>query len=166
MSARLFDNTPRALGVSMNDRDQLASRKGSRTIKNKPTTTTAPNSLNPQRPTPRTNRTVSPPKTGNDGQATGDYRQTTRPAPMPQRINARTRETIYPIRHSDPPPTQSTHRQQEAPTREHPTKSHSRTNPRRNDTRLSCRHQPSTNTNRHGRTKSPRRLALILAPMK
>jgi hypothetical protein len=52
MSARLFDDTPRALGVRMNYRDQLARRFGSRAIKNKPATATAPDLLKPQRPTP------------------------------------------------------------------------------------------------------------------
>ena len=146
MSARLFDQPPRPDGVGMNDRNQLASRKGSGTVKNKPTTTTAPDSLKPQRPAPRANRAILPTKPRHDGQATGDDRQTTRPAPMPQRIKPRTRETVDPISHGTPKTSRPS---------KHPTTA----------TR-SRRHQPATNTNGNRRTQPPRRLAVVLPTMK
>lgn len=83
----------------MNNGHQFARRKGGGTIKNKPATATPAYLLKPQRPTARTNRAVSPPKPRHSGKATGDYRKTASPATMPQRINTRTRETVYSVSH-------------------------------------------------------------------
>jgi len=52
MSARLLDDTPRALPIRMDYRDQLARRFGSRAIKNKPARTVSTDLLKPQRPAP------------------------------------------------------------------------------------------------------------------
>lgn len=141
----LFDQPPRPDDVGMNDRNQLASRKGSGTVKNKPPTTPAPDSLKPQRPTPRTDRAISPAKPWHDGQTTGNYRKTASPAPMPQRIKPRTRETVDPISH-------------DTPTRGQPSK-HPTTATR--SQRHRQRNRPTTNRS----TQPPRRLAVVLAPV-
>jgi hypothetical protein len=142
MSARLLDDTPRALGVRMNYRDQLARRFGSRAIKNKPTTAPTPDLLKPQRPAPARRRAISPTVTRHRGKTPRHYRQTARPAPMPQRIKPRTRETVYPTSHGTPP--------------------RARTSNKPNTRTRSQRHQPTTNTNRHRRTQPTRRPSAIL----
>jgi hypothetical protein len=101
MSARLFDDTPRALPIRMDYRDQLARRLCRGTIKNKPTTAPAADLLQPQRPAPARRRAISPTVTRNQRKPPRNNRQTTRPAPMPQRIKPRTRQTIYALRHDD-----------------------------------------------------------------
>ncbi len=98
MSARLLVDTSRAESVRMNDRDQLARRLGCWIIKNKPATATAPDALKPKRPTNARDRAVPPPPAGDSRQSARHYRQTTRPAPMAQRIKPDTRQPINPRR--------------------------------------------------------------------
>ncbi len=142
MSARLFDDTPRALGVCMNDRDQLARRLRRWPIKRKPPRPTAADLLQPQRPAPARRRAISPTKSRHNRQRPRHYRQTARPAPMAQRIKPDTRQTINPTSHGTPP--------------------RARTSNKPNTRTRSQRHQPATNTNRHRGTQPTRRPSAIL----
>ena len=78
----------------MNHGHQFPRRRCRWSIKNKPPTATATDSLKPQRPTAC--RGSVPPAIPLDiGKTTSHYWQTTRAAPMAQRIKTHTRETIY-----------------------------------------------------------------------
>lgn len=98
MSAGLLNHTRRPDRVRMNYGHQLASRLGCWIIKNKPATAPAPDALQPKRPTNTRDRTVPPTPARHQGKTARHYRQTTRPAPMAQRIKPDTRQPINPRR--------------------------------------------------------------------